>query len=112
MSNDTSLVRMFAEEVDRELKSANEKFPPFHSNHEGYAVLLEEWEELKADLDYCQTFMDALWAATKNNDEHEVLVNLVRFRGMMIQVHIESVQVAAMLGKWSALWDEKEAKDE
>ena len=28
--------------VQKELESANKKFPMFHSDHEGYAVLKEE----------------------------------------------------------------------
>ena len=31
--------------VDKELDAANERFPQFHSAHEGYAVILEEVEE-------------------------------------------------------------------
>ena len=33
--------------VKVELAAANEKFPPFHSAHEGWAVLKEEVEELE-----------------------------------------------------------------
>ena len=39
--------------VVKELNTANEKFPLFNSPHEGYAVLLEEvdelWDEIKGD---------------------------------------------------------------
>lgn len=39
-------------EIDEELSRAEEKFPPFHSPHEGYAVIAEEldefWEEVKS----------------------------------------------------------------
>ncbi len=39
-------------EVVAELKRASAKFPPFNGPHEGYAVILEEldelWEEVKA----------------------------------------------------------------
>lgn len=34
----------------RELISAQKKFPAFHSYHEGYAVLLEEVQELWAEI--------------------------------------------------------------
>lgn len=38
-------------DVQRELERATTKFPPFASAHEGYAILLEEvdelWEEVK-----------------------------------------------------------------
>lgn len=33
-------------EVNREFDSAREKFPAFNSSHEGYAVILEELDEL------------------------------------------------------------------
>jgi hypothetical protein len=33
-------------EVSAELARAVRKFPPFHSGHEGYAVILEELDEL------------------------------------------------------------------
>jgi hypothetical protein len=33
-------------EVLEELERASAMFPPFHSSHEGYAVMLEEVEEL------------------------------------------------------------------
>ncbi len=33
-------------EIINEIKSARNKYHSFHSNHEGYAVLLEEFEEL------------------------------------------------------------------
>lgn len=36
----------FAEAVRRELESARSKFGPIHSLHEGYAVILEEQDEL------------------------------------------------------------------
>jgi hypothetical protein len=33
-------------EVSEELRVAQEMFPPFHTAHEGYAVILEELDEL------------------------------------------------------------------
>ena len=39
-------------EILTELARANKKFPNFHSPHEGYAVMIEEmdelWQEIKA----------------------------------------------------------------
>lgn len=44
------------ESVLQELARAFAKFPPFHSTHEGYAVILEEldelWTEIKANTPY------------------------------------------------------------
>ena len=39
-----------ANEVLQELARARKTFPPFNSAHEGYAVILEEVEELKAEV--------------------------------------------------------------
>ncbi len=40
----------FAEMVEAELKRARQKHAPIHSPHEGYAVLLEEVEEVKKEV--------------------------------------------------------------
>jgi len=36
--------------VERELQAARAKHPPIHSAHEGYAIILEEVDELKAEV--------------------------------------------------------------
>jgi hypothetical protein len=38
------------DEVLEEVQSATDYNPPFHSSHEGFAVLLEELEELKTEV--------------------------------------------------------------
>lgn len=54
--------------VLNELQESSEKFPPFNSSHEGYAILKEE--------------VDEMWDAIKANDiEHS---------------RLEAIQVAAM----------------
>ena len=45
-------------EVRRELERARAKFPRFSSAHEGYAVLQEEVEELKAEVFHGPTRLD------------------------------------------------------
>lgn len=51
---------------DKELKKANNKNPQFHSAHEGYAVLLEEVEEAKEELDGLDCYTGYIWDAVKN----------------------------------------------
>ena len=41
---------LFRYNVDKEISSARSKFEPFHSLHEGYAVLLEELAELQREV--------------------------------------------------------------
>jgi NTP pyrophosphatase (non-canonical NTP hydrolase) len=38
--------KQFIELINKEYQRANKLFPPFKSTHEGYAVLLEEVDEL------------------------------------------------------------------
>jgi len=43
------------QQIEAEIKDARKKFPPFHSQHEAYAVILEEldefWECVRHDED-------------------------------------------------------------
>lgn len=55
-----------------EVKKAKDNWPPFNSAHEGFAVLLEEVDELKAHV----------WTKQKNRD--------------LTAMRKEAVQVAAM----------------
>jgi hypothetical protein len=61
-----------AAEAAAECKSAREKWGPFNSAHEGYAVLLEE--------------VDELWAHVKTNQK----------RRDIAAMRAEAIQVAAM----------------
>lgn len=46
-----TLTKQVADEIRREMESIPEKYQkPFNSGHEGYAVLLEEVEELKDEI--------------------------------------------------------------
>lgn len=58
--------------VARELEQAQMNWPEFNSAHEGYGVLLEEMDELKAHV----------WTKQKNRD--------------LVAMKKEAIQVAAM----------------
>jgi hypothetical protein len=59
-------------DIEAELEAAVSKFPPFRSAHEGYAILLEEMDELKAEV----------WKNPAKRDP--------------VKLRAEAVQVAAM----------------
>lgn len=46
---------------DKELQKANEHNPQFHSAHEGYAVLLEEVEEINDVWYRLRGFVEDIW---------------------------------------------------
>lgn len=100
--------------VQKELQAANEKFPLFHSTHEGYAVLLEEVDELKADLAEISQDVDVLWKLVKQNDatgeQARVFIRSIKIRAILAA--IEAIQVAAMCEKYKISFGMKETNPE
>ena len=83
---------------DKELKKANENNPQFHSAHEAYAVLLEEVEEVRKELDGLDCCTGYIWDAVKNggclrND----LEWTKKYASSLIR---EAIQVGAMCDKF------------
>ena len=84
--------------VGKELAAANERFPQFHSAHEGYAVIKEEVDELKEYTDLINNRMIYLWARVRFNNSCEELVS--RIYDDAINAACEAIQVAAMCKKF------------
>lgn len=84
--------------VEKELKAANEKFPPFNSEHEGYAVLKEEIEEAEEYLNECKTWIESLWADIRQNEN--CMRNIYNLGSYATAGAIELIQVAAMAQKF------------
>ena len=80
--------------VDKELAAANKQFPQFHSAHEGYAVIQEEVDELKEDMDRINCRIASLRARVRFNNSCEELVS--RIYDDAINAACEAIQVAAM----------------
>ena len=84
--------------VDKELAAANKRFPQFHSQHEGYAVIQEEVDELKEDMDRISCRITSLRARVRFNNSCEELVS--RIYDDAINAACEAIQVAAMCKKF------------
>lgn len=84
--------------VDKELSAANKRFPQFHSAHEGYAVIKEEVDELKEDMDRINGRITSLRARVRFNNSCEELVS--RIFDDAVNAACEAVQVAAMCKKF------------
>lgn len=84
--------------VDKELTAANKRFPQFHSAHEGYAVILEEFDEAKEQLEAAELFLDHMW----DNVRHDSPARLSAESLMMFSINAacEAIQVAAMCRKF------------
>ena len=84
--------------VKVELSGANERFPPFHSAHEGWAVILEEVDELKAEVKQVDEYFCFVWTAIKYDWPSAEYIKEVY--GRAINAACEAIQVAAMCKKF------------
>lgn len=71
-----------------------------HSDHESYAVLLEELQEAKADIESFERQMSMFWEQVKSNeDDHSKYACLLRMQSRAVLGACEMIQVAAMAKK-------------
>lgn len=87
----------------------------YNSTHEGYAVLLEEFEEVEQEVEYLQTDLRILWEKIKNNFESiENTDNAAELMCIVMNAkHLaeESIQVAAVAEKFIQTIDLKGVED-
>ena len=87
--------------VDKELSAANERFPQFHSAHEGWAVILEEVNELSAETALVEKTANELWEHIKSNKPSGVIGYDADWVGRYaINAACEAIQIAAMCKKF------------
>ena len=91
--------------VEVELAAANERFPQFHSQHEGWAVIREEADELACEVNYLEGYLTALWNYTKNDRPGESREAAKSAYCFAIHAACEAIQVAAMCRKFEAIAD-------
>lgn len=85
--------------VQKELESANQRFPMFRSDHEGVAVVFEEIEEAKTELEEIDDNFHNLWCLVKDNDIRSSTYAGWIFKSS-IRLACEAIQVAAMAQKF------------
>ena len=87
--------------VQKELESANQKFPMLRSDHEGAAVIFEEMQEAEYELECAKDRFQELWNSVKCNLSSEWIaeVNVV-IMNRAVNLACEAIQVAAMAQKF------------
>ena len=84
--------------VDKELAAANERFPQFHSAHEGYAVIREELEETEEKVEMSKKYLKFLWDSIKMDGKTKWAVEYMK--ELSINAACEAIQTAAMCEKF------------
>lgn len=87
-----------------ELAAANRKHPPFHSQHEGIAVIWEEVEESKEVMEFLTTFVKEIWGRIRENEDVTTYVS-GRIKNTAVMLACEAIQVAAMCEKFREVQD-------
>ena len=83
-----------------ELVNACKRYgPDFNSNHEAYAVLLEEVEELEKELDYIKNHLAMIWDYVKVDDDQGIKSNARIISLDVVDLMAEAAQVAAVCRK-------------
>lgn len=109
MSFSENTERLVKELIQAEYKNACEKFgETFHSLHEGYAVLLEEVEEVQHYFENVLIGLNNLWIAVKENKENNVLGEQDEMFFDTKETIKELAQVGAVLMKIKNSLEEKE----
>lgn len=101
--------------ANNELNRANEKFPLFHSEHEGYSIIREELEESKEALDELEASMGCLWDHVREKETPCFLKETIKplsVANIALNLACEAVQTAAMLMKYEMSLEIKESEGE
>lgn len=108
MSFSEQTVKLVDKLIKAEYKNACEKFGnKYHTLHEGYAILLEELEEVEDEHKDLKIWVDKFWEAIKNdssyNEESEYVAKMLE---EVYYTILELAQVGAVLYKIRNIIDE------
>lgn len=87
--------------IGSELENARSRFDNMSSSHEGYAVILEEFEEAQEEMYNFQLTLQSLWKAVKSNDECSKSENIKLMEDVSKNIIKESIQLGAMCRRFN-----------
>lgn len=94
--------------VQKELESADQKFPVFHSSYEGAAVIFMELDNAKLQMVRTKERFENVWSFVKHESRSEELT--LDLKHCAIELACSAIQVAAMAQKFIDSQKEKERR--
>lgn len=95
------IIKNMAEEMARtELNLANKQHPYFASNHEGWAVIIEEYFETLKEFEECKEMVSAIQACVFDDSPQEACAYALRLKQNATFLSCEAIQLAAMAQKF------------
>ncbi len=95
--------------AEEELERANEKFPLFHSDHEGLGVLEEEMFEVDVEWTCAKRSFDDFSIDVFTDEEIGKIIGIQNIKETAINACAEMIQVIAMCDKFI---DSRNERDE
>ena len=95
--------------AEEELERANEKFPLFHSDHEGLGVLEEEMFEVDVEWTCAKKCFDDFSIDVFTDEEIGKIIDIQNIKETAINACAEMIQVIAMCDKFI---DSRNERDE
>ena len=86
--------------AEEELERANEKFPLFHSDHEGLGVIEEEMFEVDVEWKCAKNFFDDFSIDVFTDEEIGKIIDIQNIKESAINACAEMIQVIAMCDKF------------
>ena len=94
--------------VQKELEVVNQKFPVFHSDYEGAAVVYEEIEEAESEMRGVNRHFADSWYSVKINERSRSYQYMNKIKNRAVNLACEAIQVAAMAHKFIDSQKERE----
>ena len=92
--------------VQKELESANQKFPAFHSDYEGAAVIFSEMQNMLDKIAHTEDVFKRIWSFTIHDSYSEEITS--DLKSFAIDISCSAIQVAAMAQKFIDSQKERE----
>lgn len=95
--------------VQKELESENQKFPVFHSDYEGAAVIFMELDNAKLQMVRTKERFENVWSFVKHESYSKELT--MDLKHCAIELACSAIQVAAMAQKFINSQKEREKSE-